>query len=247
MICFQRRQILTKSHKKDKAEVTSFNNVEKLLTVLDIFYKRPTWGKIDFSFSKFSQEFTSIMYGTNYEKIYRTARTNLDYDILLVDGSFFQFTITNNGSRYAYYQAPKKNISFQDFADKFQPENDRPHTKFELQDQFEKNYEQFVDEANPKEFVTPIRYDFDPKTHETSFYHSAAHIHIGFEQSMRIPLHCTLSPLDFVIFVLRMMYFESFMVGIKHDDIKDLFIKKNGQELDGDYFKPEEEVQLYLC
>lgn len=243
------------NRKIDKLSEDSFKKAHTLLEMLKLLDSNRYWFRIDFTFSKFSQDFVDLMHDENYDLIYRTARANTDYDILLADGSFFQFTISPKVCRFAYYQSPY-NLFFSD--DQFL-HDDTSFEKFisnedkifgymtdERNSDFERDYEQLLDEAEERKYITPIRYDFDPKTHESNIYHSTAHLHIGLEQSVRIPLQRVLYPLDFVVFVLRMIYFDKFCEGMKDPNIQKYLTIKSLKNIDGDSFSKDEERQLYL-
>ncbi len=60
-------------------------------------------------------------------------------------------------------------------------------------------------EVNYRKNFTPIRYDLDNNSYKTGV-HPAAHIHIGLDNHIRIGLERELTPLAFLLFVIRQMY-----------------------------------------
>ncbi|WP_425612815.1 DUF2290 domain-containing protein [Xanthomonas oryzae] len=68
-------------------------------------------------------------------------------------------------------------------------------------------YESLFETASERQYVTPIRFDFDPDGYRPGV-HPVAHVHIGLENSVRISSN-KMSPVSFVLFVMRHMYPDS--------------------------------------
>ncbi|KRL38360.1 DUF2290 domain-containing protein [Liquorilactobacillus uvarum] len=226
----------------------SFQEAIKLLKKVELLHSLNYSRKETMNFSKFSEKFVSCMMEDDYIKIYKTAMKYGDYDILLNDNSFFQFSADNKCEiiRYAFYQVPFKGATIEDFA-KFLGKGRLDSKQLrELESEQELDYELFKESAEERHFVTPIRYDYCPKQHENSIYHPTAHIHIGLEQNLRVPVRRELTPLLFTAFVVRMMYYKNFKLNIGNREIEKLMTRREEFKIEDPEFKEEEQKQLYL-
>lgn len=200
--------------------------------------------------SKFSSEFISVSQEEEYEKIYKIAIEKGDYDFLLKDDSFFQFSCELNNSngkltklRYAYYQNPRAYPTYEEFLkDIFNTEIEQCGEIF----QFE--YEQMIAEAKINRGVCPIRYDYDYELYQ-GMYHSISHIHIGHNNEVRIAVNKMLTPEKFALFVLRNIYYDVWMECYKNNvkfQQRCLTSKQRCEALVEEYFSKEENKQLFL-
>ncbi|MGK7923982.1 MAG: DUF2290 domain-containing protein [Spirulina sp.] len=221
---------------------------KKLLKAGDLLdtenYTKPQ----SFSPSKFSPEFFEISQSNDYIQEYKIALENRDYDLLLKDRAFFQFSCEGSNRkivkyRYAYYEPPYKFPTYEEFL------NGIDLTYEECGDQFYEEYEQDLAEAELKKSVTPLRYDYDETIYEP-LIHSVSHLHIGRNNDLRIPIKYLVPPQAFVCFVFRHIYWEKWRLLINTDEkFRKLyfdFVKKSCKNLAENFFTDDEAADFYL-
>lgn len=232
----------------------SINECKKLLTKLDILVEYNTSRPQILTINKFSEEFIKISQKKDYLAIYNIAMKNRDYDFLLEDDSFIQISCSldeRNGVkliRYAYYENPRKIKSYEEFLIEHFPEDFLEEDFFGEEQLFLRDYEQYKMEALLKASVTPIRYDYDLENF-MPIVHPISHIHIGHNNDVRIPINKILSPLKFIIFVVRNVYRKRWLDVVENNkELKDyiLTLKNKSNPLSDGYFNNEEERLLYL-
>lgn len=233
---------------KSSSIYDAMNEVKKMLKSIDNFKKENTTRPRSLAYSKFSEDFIKTSQDGEYEKIYQTAMRNSDYDFMLKDDSFFQFSCdTISGSddttyiRYAYYPNPRYFCTYVEFLET----NGLSYE--ECADSFELDYEQEIAEARLKSAVTPIRYEYDSYRYLPAI-HPISHLHIGHEENMRIALSKIMLPQKFVSFVTRTCYYNEWKKSIKENQIyREICYKakKKCPPLIKDFFQ-DEKLFLYL-
>jgi len=222
-----------------------YSKAKSLLKKVDMLLEENTTRGVPPNVS-FSKEFIQVSREQNYSQIYTTARRNRDYQILLSDESFFQFSLNlaSDGksavARYAYYETPfdlaevraLDNLHFGISTNWWETEL--------LEDQLRSNLEE-------KRFFTPIRYDFDLGLFKAEL-HPASHLHIGFANEIRIPVSKVLSPLAFTCFVLRHIYRPIWKDNRHLNEVTQAYndIKSTCIDLEQSYFPDIEKRDLYL-
>ena len=68
-------------------------------------------------------------------------------------------------------------------------------------------YEKYAMNGTQKSIVTPTRYDYAPHQYVEG-RHPASHMHFGYCSEIRVATNRILSPLSFLLFVLRQYYPE---------------------------------------
>lgn len=195
--------------------------------------------------SKFSNEFFQVSQDSDYRGIYKTALERRDYDFLLEDLSFLQFSceITDNSNptcRYAYYEAASYFPTYEEFLDELNFSYD------ECGDTLFEEYEQALDESRLKSSVTPMRYDYDEKLYEPPF-HPVAHLHIGSGNDVRLPLSYRMPPHAFVAFVIRHAYWKQWKQLMVNDNFRDIYqVKNQCHPLDSRFFSNDEKLDFYI-
>ena len=188
------------------------------------------------------------MFADDYELIYKTAMKHLDYDFLLEDDSFFQFSaikgktnLEDGKLRYAYYPNPREYSTYLEFLS----ENNLNYD--ECGDCFCEEYYQYISEAKLKNAITPIRYDYDFSEYDSK-KHPISHLHIGMEQTVRMPIARFITPQEFVILVIRNIYFEKWTKILDSEAYIKILkkSKKDNNLLKDEYFKPSEKRHLFL-
>jgi hypothetical protein len=159
-----------------------------------------------------SQEFKTASQKGDYFQLYKCAKTNFDYDILLSDDSLFQFSYKFLPGqlpqiRYAFFQNPQEFKSYEQYLELLRSKNIiEEETNEEIGNAFEEEYQQFLTEQNLNTSSISIRYDFDNDNYKP-LIHSVSHLHIGHQNNIRIPCDKILTPLKFSVFILKHVYY----------------------------------------
>jgi len=181
----------------------SLNNSIDYLNKIDLFKKRGLK-----NIGEHSSIFKKVSRKNDHSLIYNTAIENLDWEIILKDNSILQFSfISEHNLRYAFIQNPNLYISKTDYLRCFFDDDEVLDNLDELMSEIEEHeYEQFLLEQGINSEAHIIRYDYDCSNNYSKLIHSSSHIHIGFSQSLRIPLRFIMSPLEFTFFIIRHTY-----------------------------------------
>lgn len=218
---------------------------QKVLELAGLFKNRNMIKPLQFSLGKFSAAFLGVFQGKDYVTIFDKAMENADYDLLLSDFSFFQFSYagTDEGTkiRYAFYEAPRRYPTYEEFLRVYGFDSK------ECGDCFDSEYEQAIIEARLKTSVVPVRYDCGP-THK-ALEHPYCHIHVGFDNEVRIPLSRSLTPQAFVAFTVRQVYREAWIEALKDEEFRKLYqeVKVGCPSFDRDFFTDIDRADFYIA
>lgn len=195
------------------------------------------------SYTKFSEEFRKVAQKQNYNVTYIKGMESDDYDYLLKDGSFFQFSYDTYDKdfiiRLAFYPSIN-DISYDDFL----AENIGSGIE-ECGAMFLDDYQQFITEQESKN-VSPIRYDYNSKIYK-EFVHSVSHLHFGNEEDIRVPLDKILLPSAFIKIVLQYFYYDLWKNKVVGRDYESTFIQTNeNHPIDKKYFLDDEKNIPYM-
>lgn len=228
--------------------LVALNEVKSLLKEANLLKYENTTRPREILDSKFSPEFLSVIYSEDYDCVFKTAMKNSDFDFVLCDDSFLQFSAQKgeNGLiegkiRYAYFPNPRTYHTYVEFL----KENEMSYE--DVGEVFASEYEQYISEAKLKKFITPIRYDYDYSAYE-ELNHSVSHLHIGREENIRIPISKMLNPQTFTLFVIKNMYYEYWKQAITNEKFRDIYIsaKSKCMVLSEELFTTLENQQMYL-
>lgn len=224
---------------------TSIRDASIVLKELKILRnENPMWKKASVDFLKVSKQ-------DDYKLMYDTAVNNYDYNLILDDGSIFQFEKDiNEDMRYAFIQTPYNYVSFIDFLLSFNDEQeipDNPDEIAELKSIYENEYEQMLSEQGLNSKVIYFRYDVDSVRYMPNI-HSYAHLHVGFGNDIRIPCATILTPVSFVIFVVKHTYKNNWESLIKDEKRrkKVLHYANERERLNDDKWSDIERMELAL-
>jgi hypothetical protein len=218
---------------------------KKMLRISNLFHSENTTRKFTFNFSKFSVDFLKELQSDDYFKIYEVGRKRNDYDILLKDQSFFQFSFDEknneiNRIRYAYFDSPTNTKSYEEFLDEIEIDIS------ECGDYFYDYYEQYLSEAKLKTSVNPIRYDYDEGLYKEVF-HPVSHLHVGHQNEIRIPCESILSPKGFVAFVIRHVYREDWIKTMNDESFLKVYETiKSSPNVNSSYFGNSEKKDFFI-
>lgn len=215
----------------------NINECGKFLKNLGILKKENYINIKRASNKKYSEAFMNATRKDSYYDIYRCAMENDDYDFFLLDGSFFQFSLDIEDGleniRMAFYPSICI-IQYEQFL-----REELELSEEEVGAEYIELYEQYIIEQKPCD-VTPLRYDFNKKIY-TEIVHSSAHIHLGYEENIRIPVNKMIRPVFFAKLVVEYYYYELWRQKIKNGD-KDVFYEKTDfEDIGKEFFSVEDE------
>lgn len=225
-----------------------YTKSKKILKEFSIDIHENQWCKKSLKKSDLSQEFISVSTENDYKLIYETARKKEDYNFLfLKDESIVQFgyDIDNKNEivdlRYAFYDKPFNHLNYIQFLE----ENDIYIEDDDMT--FFEEYQQYLSEAELKSSVTPIRYDYSKRQYD-GLVHSISHLHIGHLNDIRIPLSYVMTPVNFISFILRHVYWSEWKEFIQIDNNKQNYLNnfKPVVKLDDKYFSSEERNDSHI-
>lgn len=152
-----------------------------------------------------SEEFRRAALRTGkYAEIFRLGLRNRDYNLLLVDFSFFQFYFARTQQafqvRYAYYPNPYEVVTFSEYCEALGvPETEGD--PYEL-------YLESLTEAEEINRVPVIRFDLSFGQYR-ELAHPAAHFHFGTHPDNRWPVERVLTPRAFALLICKQFYGEA--------------------------------------
>lgn len=228
----------------------SLSEAGKTLKKFDLFRMK---GVKSINSDGVSPEFKKASQGVSYFEAYDTGVGNLDYDYLLSDQSFFQFEIKEVGGftniRYSFYQNPISYISYNEFLLNEIIDGSSVFQIEEIGDLYRNEYDQYLNEQELISNHTTIRYDSDLNNHYP-LVHSASHIHIGHKNNIRISVNKTITPLMFILFVIKNVYYDEWKKVISKEGsyIEEILTKglTESKTLHSDHWKDSEELELFL-
>lgn len=168
---------------------------------------------------------------STYQEIYNTAVNNLDYEFAMTDDSLLQLYLNGNIIRYAFIQNPIQPLSFLDFLRENFEDKDIPKDEDklnELQSELQDDYEQRLNDQRLNEKAIYLRYDLD-QTGYRPRVHSYAHLHVGLNQNFRIPVHSIITPLSFVITIIKWLYPSYWMTFLGDSELTKQFDNYKGK------------------
>mgnify|MGYP003289365764 FL=1 len=220
--------------------LTSIEEVLKYLDAVAISYNT-TYKRKNLQPQKYSDAYYQTFHDGDYRKTFIVASENRDFDIMLEDGSLFQFTSrSENDIHYSFLHRIEKNMSFDEFYDAYATDDNI--------DTIEQDYEYYLAGDKESLYTCPIRYDV-AETEYAEMHHAYAHLHIGIETDIRIPVDKVLSPMHFVDFVIKHMYKTKWDDAYAHNErFKELVncLKAQAENVEDDYFTQAEHNLLYI-
>ncbi|WKN31363.1 DUF2290 domain-containing protein [Porifericola rhodea] len=206
-----------------------------------------------------SQEFKKASQSKDYFNLYRVATQNFDYDILMYDESIFQFSYSNLDTsagipevRYMFLQNPQLFLTYNQYLTYLKDEGYIDEEEIEtVGSSFYEEYQQYLNEQQVNTSNTSIRYDVDSKLHKP-LVHSTAHFHFGHVTNVRVPCNQIVTPLGFVLFVLKHIYYTDWKEKlIKSEFIIEQLKKQKAaftiiKELNENKWVLDEEMELFI-
>lgn len=109
-------------------------------------------------------------------------------------------------------------------------------------------YEMLFETASARPHVMPIRFDFDSRGYRAGL-HPIAHIHVGLENSIRLGVRRELSPVSFVLFVMRHMYPScwSRLVERSSPQLLHRIVRNDLRLVPDEFWKELDSIELHLA
>lgn len=194
--------------------------------------------------NKFSDVFKKLSREESYQPLYQRGIEYNEYDFLLADYSFLQFSMEElSGSvRMAYYPNPNIIESYEKYLEK-----EWDSTVEEVGDTYREFYEKYNDDEAPQRQVTPLRYDCDVKEY-IEVIHSASHLHFG-SQGVRVNCRYLLTPLAFVTLIVDLYYYSCWKeILLKETCLSPVVfsVKKQCDLIKKEYFSEKDKEYFYL-
>lgn len=147
--------------------------------------------------SEMIQDLRVMSYMEQWKYLYE----NRYFHIKMADHSLLVFSEGERPS-YSYVHCPLDVVTFAEYLNLIGVA-DNPSNRRINQD----DYLMVLSTASARSHVTPIRFDYDERGYEEGV-HPVAHIHLGLMNQVRISCN-RMSPLSFMLFVMRHMYPDS--------------------------------------
>lgn len=196
----------------------------------------------------YQKETIEISKTDDYLKIYDVIVNNKDYDIQLFDDSIFQLSNKGGKCRYAFMQCTREYITREEFM--YETLGDGCDVEADLDafyEMFEDEYEQRRDEQQINTNAVYFRYDTDELGYLPNV-HSYAHLHVGLNNSIRIPCSRELTPFAFVLFAVKHVYSQYWKDAILKEKINEIHysFKKKCCHLTEEHWGEDEKRDLYM-
>lgn len=193
----------------------------------------------------YSEECKEYSKGTDYIELYQKMVDHRDYDILLFDDSMLQMSLSNGESRFVYIQNPLFFITFENYL----IENGIEYSS-EFADcyheAFYDEYQQALEGMKVNSGAVYLRYDVDVRGRNgNENIHSYTHLHVGLNNSIRIPVAKHLTPYTFTMFVLRNVYYDKWVDLVRKGEVT-FGYKQQSPELPNELWSDEEKKELYI-
>lgn len=211
----------------EAAFLINIKNCKRILEAREVLKKTNLKNVQICTYKKYSEIFRSTAQKGDYVKTFIKGLEMDDYDFLLKDGSFFQFSFDKDEDDYilrlAFY--PSINvISYADFLHEILEMDIEECGSYFIDD-----YQQYLMEQETN-YVTPVRYDYNSKIYRP-LVHSSSHVHFGYEENLRVPVDKKLFPSAFVKFILQHFYYNKWKENILQGELKDFVVGNAEKEV----------------
>lgn len=140
-----------------------------------------------------------------YSDVYSIWIKNQDYTFLLEDSSFIHLQFINNEKvNYSFYQNPQISKDYFTFLIDEWLVFDGEETSINWYECYDL-YQHYLDTAGINKACLSIRYDLEFKQYKY-LIHPCSHIHIWYNNDLRIPCSFIIKPIDFIIFIIKNIY-----------------------------------------
>lgn len=178
----------------------------------------------------------------SYLDQWKTSRSEEWFHIEMEDLSLFLFA-EGGTSSYSYLQCPLDVPSYRNFLEQrgleFSMQNKRENVN---------DYSMLLDTAGLRQHLTPMRYDLDPNGYKSGV-HPLAHLHIGLDNNVRLGLRKKMTPLAFVLFVMRQAYPESWERLLQQNEAVNLpkKIRPECNDVENVWWQQQDQLEHHLA
>lgn len=191
---------------------------------------------------RFTNDMVFELRQLNYVEQWKRSHAMRWFHVLLEDSSFFAFSTLGGKPSYSYYPCPLEIETLREF---LLARDIEPTKRNRLE--FIEEYQLAIETAPLREFLTPIRYDIDRSSYRVCI-HPYAHLHIGWDNQIRIATRRVMTPLAFVLFVIRQIYPDNWSRLLEQRAGLRLVekIRTELEEVIDPYWQADDEFQTYL-
>lgn len=189
-----------------------------------------------------TQEMVFELRQLDYLDQWKISRLNKWCHILLDDLSFFAFSEIGGKPSYGYYPCPLEIESIKKFLHERGVEPTQRNRA-----EYAEEYDLSIQTSSLKSSATPIRYDIDIGAYRPNV-HPVAHLHLGLDNQIRIATRRVMTPIAFVLFVIRQTYPDNWIKLLAHrENLKlEKKLRANLPKVEDAFWKEEDELQSYL-
>ena len=176
-----------------------------------------------------------------FNKIFQSILENNDFHFLLKDQSIIQIEKSDNTLRYTFWGSPFMFLSYEDYL------FDKGLSFSDVGYSYQEEYNQKLYESDLIKFPVYISYDYSEDTYK-EFCHGTSHIHIGLYSDMRISSCMELTPLSFLMIILKNFYYNVWKEIVEKPKISREFesVKANCPDLPNSLFSARDKKELYI-
>lgn len=190
---------------------------------------------------KLSKDYLDYESIDDFKNTYNKIRERQDYHFLLNDDSIFILIFDEDPLfiKYIYYPFPYDYVTFNEFVERIYTYEMGPDPLIV--------YQNMLDDAPIIEPSRLIRYDYS-ETEYSLGKHSISHFHIGCEKQVVIPCSKILTPICFILFIIKQAYHSDWLLMINSIKFLKTFqnLKQNCDAIQDCFFKSEDQKELYL-
>lgn len=176
-----------------------------------------------------------------FSSVWKKILKNNDFHFLLEDQSIIQIEKKDNMLRYTFYGVPFIFVSYKNYL------IGQGHKFAEVGYSYQNEYNQKLYESDLKKYPVYIRYDYCEDEYK-EFCHGVSHLHVGLYNDLRITSCKELTPLAFLMLILKNFYYNTWKKIAEDPKISKDFenIKTNCSELHQSVFNERDKKELYL-
>lgn len=196
-------------------------------------------------FVRYDDSLPGLVREMSYTDEFTHYSTERLFDVVMVDGAMFQFKPEKRGQySYCYYQSPVAAVTYEEFVAEFYSDLGSVD---EIGAAFQSEYGEYLSTVRLRDAVTPVRFDYSPAAYREGV-HPAAHIHIGSGNSIRLATDRLMTPLAFVLFVVRQLYPAQWVELLSWDDAPAIctWVREALNVLPPDLLRAKDRLELRL-
>ena len=138
---------------------------------------------------------------TDFVSVFKSILENNDFHFLLFDQSIIQIEKKENKLRYTFYGVPFLFSTYEDYL------LGQGHKFSEVVYGHQEEYNQKLYESEIKKYPIYLRYDYSEEEYK-EYCHGVSHLHIGLYNDQRVTSCLTLTPLAFLMLILKNFYYN---------------------------------------